>query len=295
MSHSTTEDLSSFLVEECRLFVLLARAARVGVILRRGPTRWWRASLWNMRSDQIEGGQWFHGKIYPEKCDLSPSGELLLYFGGKFRARDMDSGYGITHTVVSRPPYFTALALWPNCGTYGGGGVFLDDQTVVLYQSTSHHRDHPPGPLKVIGYNALDPRHHAEPSSRNGWSGVLTPPQTKRFSAWRKSIDGLTLERTVCGDDYSAIYPERQGAQYRLYRSSDEPLASFVAHWADFDSEGGLVTAVGGRVFRGNLSRKRGPLRWSETASLASEQFAPLTPPGWAQAWKPQRTHPRRG
>jgi hypothetical protein len=39
-----------------------------------------------MRSDQIEGGQWFHGKIYPEKCDLSPSGGRLVYFGGKFRA-----------------------------------------------------------------------------------------------------------------------------------------------------------------------------------------------------------------
>src|SRR5262249_19539217 len=163
------------------------RASRVGVILRRGPSRWWRASLWDIRRDEIKGGQWFHGKLYPEKCDLSPKGELLLYFGGKFRDRDIESGYGITYTAVSRAPYLTARALWPYCGTWGGRGVFLDEQTVILPQSTAHHRDHPPGPLKVIGYNAREPQHRAEPCSRNGWSGIVTPPQMKRFSAWRKS------------------------------------------------------------------------------------------------------------
>lgn len=43
----------------------------------------------------------------------------------------MDRGYGIAYTTVSCPPYFTALALWPSLSTYGGGGMFLDDQTVV--------------------------------------------------------------------------------------------------------------------------------------------------------------------
>jgi hypothetical protein len=123
--------------------VLLARNGKIGVILRRGPTRWWRTSLWDMRTNAIEGGQWFNGKIYPEKCDLSPSGDLLLYFGGKFRARDIDGGYGGTYTAISRPPYLTALTLWPEGSTWGGGGVFLDDRTIVLHQSTRHHTGRP--------------------------------------------------------------------------------------------------------------------------------------------------------
>jgi len=66
--------------------------------------------LWDTHRDEIEGGQWFHGKLSADRCDLSPDGKLLLYFGGKFRARDLESGYGLTYTAIRRPPYFTALA-----------------------------------------------------------------------------------------------------------------------------------------------------------------------------------------
>jgi hypothetical protein len=93
------------------MFVLLARNAGAGVILRRGPTDWWRVTLWDTRRDRFERGQWFRGRMYPDKCDLSPDGKLFIYFAGKFRPREEDKGYGRTWTAVSRPPYLTALAL----------------------------------------------------------------------------------------------------------------------------------------------------------------------------------------
>jgi hypothetical protein len=240
-----------------------------------------------MRTDVIEGGQWLNGKIYPEKCDLSPSGDLFLYFGGKFRARDADKGYGATYTANSRPPYLTALALWPEGSTWGGGGVFLDDQTVVLHQSIRYQPDHPPGPLKVIGFNA----HYrdVQPCSGEGWRGVVAPPQTKRFSRWRKILSsGLTLQRTVVGEEYWKIYSRARGAPYTLYRYDAEVLATFRADWADFDSDGRMVATAGGRLFVGELTRKRGPLIWHETASVASESFTPISAPAWAQQWNPQ-------
>jgi hypothetical protein len=163
--------------------------------------------------------------------------------------------------------------------------LFLDDRTVTLSQSTAYHHDHPPGPLRVIEYNVFDARHNAGPCSRNGWSGVLVSPHTKRFSAWRKSVGGLTPERAVCGDDYYSLYPGREGAQYQLTWLPGVPPASFRAHWADFDSEGRLVAAAGGRLFWGVPTRKRGSLSWSEIASLASERFEPVTAPDWAQQW----------
>jgi hypothetical protein len=35
------------------------------------------------------------------------------------------------YTVLSRPPYFTALALFPEGSTWGGGGRFLDNEHYV--------------------------------------------------------------------------------------------------------------------------------------------------------------------
>src|SRR5262245_50581242 len=112
MAH-TVEDLTPFFGDPCWMFVILARAANLGVILRRGPTEWWRVNLWNTKRDTFEPGQCFRGRIYPEKCDLSPNGKLFIYFAGKFQPLAADRGYGDTWTAVSRPPYLTALALWP--------------------------------------------------------------------------------------------------------------------------------------------------------------------------------------
>jgi hypothetical protein len=157
------EDLTPFFADQCWMQVLLARQASVGVILRRGPTRWWRVTLWETRRDRFEGGQWFRGRIYPDKCDVSPDGKLFIYFAGKFRPRSVAKGYGHTWTAVSRPPYLTALALWPIGDTWGGHGVFYDDRTVLVATSSpsfgaKHHPDHPPGPLRVVEYCSLKKR-----------------------------------------------------------------------------------------------------------------------------------------
>ena len=86
---ATIDDLTPFFEDRCWMFVLLAREANTGVILRRGPTEWWHVTLWDTRRDIFESGQWFRGRIYPEKCDVSPDGNLLIYFAGKFRPRDV--------------------------------------------------------------------------------------------------------------------------------------------------------------------------------------------------------------
>ena len=62
----------------------------------------------------------FKGRIYERRCDLSPDGQLLGYF-----AADRLSGFG-TWTAVSRPPFLTALALWPKGDAWGGGAFFQD-------------------------------------------------------------------------------------------------------------------------------------------------------------------------
>src|SRR5258708_40304808 len=98
----------------CRAFGILARDAPLAVILRRGPSAWVQLIRWQTSSDIIEYGQWFNGRIYERRCDLSPDGKLFIYFAQKKNNKTMaDQDYTYAWTAVSKPPYFTALALWP--------------------------------------------------------------------------------------------------------------------------------------------------------------------------------------
>jgi len=129
--------------------VIRARAAPVALVLRRGPSDWYHLIRWNTAQDTFEHGAWFRGRIYEERCDLSPDGELFLYFalqGSRWR-----TSYQGSWTAVSRPPWLHALGLWPQGDTWGGGGTFLSHRRVALW--TSHlvpHPDHPGTGLEVV-------------------------------------------------------------------------------------------------------------------------------------------------
>ena len=64
----------------CRLFVYLAREAPIGVVLRRGPSAWARLSVWHTNTDSFEHGQWFKGRVYERRSDVSADGSLFVYF-----------------------------------------------------------------------------------------------------------------------------------------------------------------------------------------------------------------------
>jgi hypothetical protein len=256
------------------MLVLLAREAESAVILRRGPTEWWRVTLWDTRRDKFEHGQWFRGRIYPGKCDVSPDGSLLLYFAGKFNRRSADRGYGDTWTAVSRPPYLTALALWPIGGTYGGGGVFLDNRTIAIGGDLPHHRDHPPGPLRLASPAVWPPS-----SVDHGWTSVGAARSSPGYSKFTKRCGDLLL-----GRDLREAYPSRSPTLYTLSRADGEPIALFEAHWADWDQRCRLVAAVGGRVLTGRLTRKK-TLVWRELISTHEDHPVRVEAPPWAQRW----------
>src|ERR1700722_1113868 len=84
----------------CRLFVIPARDVPVALILRRGPSQWSHVVRWNTTDDTFDHGAWIKGRIYEEKCDISPDGRFFVYFihqGSRFGTR-------FTHawTAVSR-------------------------------------------------------------------------------------------------------------------------------------------------------------------------------------------------
>lgn len=113
-----------------KLFVIFAKSESTAVIIRRGPSRWHHVIQWDTNRDVFTNGAWFKGRIYEDKCDLSPDGKLFLYFV----LQGSRAGTEFTHawTAISRTPWMHALALWPQGTTYGGGGRFLDSKTLTL-------------------------------------------------------------------------------------------------------------------------------------------------------------------
>lgn len=274
----------------CRLSVFLAREAPVGVVLRRGPSAWAQLIRWDRQTDAFEPGQWFHGRVYERRCDLSPDGRLLIYFASKQGRRRDDRAIGDAWTAISRPPYFTALALWRNLGTWYGGGAFKTARHVMLDVTCSSdaHPDFPPRGLRF----SRCPAASAPWEQRlllGGWQLVqrgFEPRNHRRVGAreiWQKPnrSGGLRLFREVEDVDF-----RRFGGPYIdtywLESAADlVPLPGIT--WADWEDGNRLVIVRGGKLFQAS---------WNGAALCEAELFdanplrpAELRPPDWAKRW----------
>jgi hypothetical protein len=152
-----------------RVFIITALEAETAIVFRRGPSNWFHLLKWDMSKDRFESGAWFRGSMYPEKCDLSPDGELLLYFvlqGNKSR-----TSYSHAWTAVSRVPWLTALGLWPQGTTYGGGGRFVGNRNIVIRAGNA--APHPDHPGKGLSVELGNPPVHTSTDEVQGatWSG----------------------------------------------------------------------------------------------------------------------------
>jgi hypothetical protein len=289
-----------------RLFCILARKEPRAVILRRGPSRWVQLILWHTDRDEFEYGQWFHGRIYERRCDLSPDGRLFVYFASKFNASTVrDRVYTYAWTAVSRPPYFTALALWPKGDCWAGGGLFEDNRSMMLnhgsYQATPHP-DHGPRGLKVTP----NPHTHGEDGpiyfrrlARDGWQQVQEPVmpyvggnqgwRTEKPGIWEKpSPDGtLTLIMTWTGINFEAFGgPYQLTFSIRQKKGTPIPVSSH-ATWADWDQRGRLVCAEQGRLAEARL--QKGEVTLDVIADFNDRKPEAIKPPDWASDWKPTR------
>ncbi|AUP79254.1 hypothetical protein [Flavivirga eckloniae] len=153
--------------QPARIFFLLAREVNKAVVFRRGPTKWTQMIVWDLNSDELEYGQWSKVKFQKWRCDLSPSGKHLIYLDDQFENGD-------SATVVSKPPFWAAIAKWKHYNPlFGiGGGVFRSENEVTLnwhYMLEADELFPVPPQLKVIckgeSFNVETTR-----LKRDGWS-----------------------------------------------------------------------------------------------------------------------------
>ncbi len=287
------------------LFVILARNGRHALIFRRGPSKQVLLIKWDRRHDRFETGQWFKGRIFERRCDLSPSGEMLVYLAAKHK------GSIGTWTAISRPPYLTALALWPNMGTWGGGGLFESEYSLLLNHDATHRklaegfqlpqqmRVHPLGHRPGRGEDY--PIYHAR-LVRDGWTlkqpgkhtdydgdapikwRFIEPEIYEKCVARRKATCSLRMILRGIG--------ERSGPWYLLDYVLDESghcrLTLPRTDWADWDENGDLLFSDRGKLFRLAWSKARAGDREAarELADFGDLRFAAKEASKRARQWR---------
>ena len=281
-----------------RLSILFARAAPVAVIFRRGPSKHVEVVRWDTRRDTFERGHWFKGRIYDRRSDLSPSGELLVYFASQFNARTVaaDSDTTYAWTAVSRVPWLTALALWPKGDCWWGGGLFERDGAILLNhlpdEATPHPRHRPPRALRVRSNPDAcgeDNPLHRMRLERDGWRmeqamelgkagygfATITPEIMTR--GHRAHPLRVVKERSIEG--FHRI------ERFHVAAPDGTPILPLdVAAWADWDFDGRLIVLRHGTVSVADVTGSAvGSLR--ELIDLTADTFEPREPPASAKQW----------
>jgi hypothetical protein len=276
-----------------RLYCIPATAAPIVAVIRRGPSEWAHIGRWDTAAGTYEPGAWLHGRIYPERCDLSPDGRWLAYF--TLRARTgSDWESGDTYIAISRLPWLKALAAWGTCGTWTRGVHFVDDRRVW---DLGEPTDGDAGPLRrVFGMRVTAPLAFAN-EHRRGWSETDDSPPRDTRGAWDEQIDGLTMRKPRPGSA-SAVDLTARG-YYAAFRSKlpnddfdfayeirtdDSVIALPDVQWADWATDGRLLVATTDGRLQVRTGEPAAPeILWE--ADLARLDPDPQPPPSEASRW----------
>lgn len=261
--------------------MLLAQDAPRAVVIRRGPTDWSRLSLWHTDTDTFEHGQWFHGRVFERRSDLSPDGELMLTFVHKIRA-DAPADSWLT---LSRPPYFTALAVWFVGGTWATGGLFRGSRSAWLGFDVVE----PDRGALVRGFevSTRPPEHfdrsldwtdrtvHLSRLAREGWEHVRT---TDDETVWRRRLPdgGETLELA----EHLLVEGHAIRREVHLAVIDEGRRELGVFDWGGWDHAGRLVGARNGCLLE--LDGRGGERL---LCSFVGQIPEPEAAPAWALRW----------
>ncbi|MBX9939102.1 MAG: hypothetical protein K2Y32_07610 [Candidatus Obscuribacterales bacterium] len=285
----------------CRLHILLARDSSEAVIIKRGPSKQVQLIAWQRDTDKFAPGQWFNGRIYERRCDLSPSGKYLLYFAASHKPPLY------SWTAVSRPPFLTALALWPKGDCWGGGGLFIREREIYLnhpsHQMDLAEKNSLPKQVKVARLNEQAgggedfPIYHLR-LLRDGWRTVDNQeslPEEKinalyhsnlpiiykktRPTNARNRYEGANLSMSICGiaEPNNPWYI----VEYQVEGSGGAVIKKLGRlDWADWDSNGDLLFAKTGRIFR-----SKDLIESTELVDLRTNLYQEIAAESWAKQW----------
>lgn len=190
--------------------------------------------------DRLEKGSRFYGRLFPERCDLSPDGRLFVYFAMRGR---LSSGQAdpATWTAVCAPPCLKALVFCPNGSTWGGGGLFLRDRRLVLFDGD------PESTATVRGYRIIHDTKLLTEKEQVAIMARFRRPASLQFESplqtRRKKLPYLvrTLKPHVASgyDMFEYMLLDLDGSDVK---GAEEVI---LANWAGWDARGRLLLAAG--------------------------------------------------
>ena len=258
------------------------------MIFRRGPSKYVEIVRWDLSRDVFERGQWFRGRIYDRRSDLSPDGELLVYFAAKYIRPETGGADALySWTAVSRAPWLTALALWPKTDAWWGGGLFTGPRRLWLNHPpdrAEHHPEHRPRGLTIEtnpDATGEDEPVYSRRLDREGWTlrqklevevsrdrgyRTLVPEQRAKTAPPDSGADGMSiiLERSLTRATYRTLF--------RIEGAADEAeLPPGPMDWMDWDPRGRIIALSGGRVWAADVGEGR-IRRFAELLDLRGDE-----------------------
>ncbi len=265
-------------------------------------------------------GQWFHGRIYERRGDLSPDGKLLVYFAANWKDRSgPNSG---SWTAVSRPPYLSALAIWFKGDAWNGGGLFKTNNELGHNNggpNAFRSRD-PHIPLNAFDLNlgqGEDYPIEEVRERRDGWVMIqkmnVTEPPLPSWPPLPPLEAGQTMSHETILElanwfkenppdlsgyvTHAPAILEKACGQWRLQR--EERLEGFsmirkfallnsdidltATDWAEWDHRQRLVFARAGKLYA--VKPNEGSAGIAELVDLNRNVFTPMEAPDWACRW----------
>jgi hypothetical protein len=258
-----------------------------------------------MERDLFYPGQWFKGRIYERRSDLSPDGKHLVYFAANYKPPYR------TWTAVSRPPYLTAVVFWPNNGAWGGGGLFEAEDELRLNHRAEYLKPatetEVPRELSVSllepysGCGEDNPIFHFR-LHRDGWALIQEGEGIEHRWGAPLSFEfdpPIVYARARPGGGSSwelrmmiRGIGERRGAwyvvEYELFHlTTQQSMPLGRLDWADWCHSGDLVFAKDGRVWRLALNQTECPSPQDAQllVDLRPLSFQAMPPPPQAREW----------
>lgn len=234
-----------------RLHVLLARGAKLGLVIRRGPSKSVCSILWNRKTDTFKLGQWLRGRIYERRSDLSPDGRHFIYLAMNGRWESETKG---SWTAISRAPYLKAVSLFAKGDCWHGGGLFLSDKEFWLNDGYGHtelkttrqlRRNLSYQPPSYFGGECLNVYYNR--LQRDGW--VMHGEEYQGATLFEKTLPKSWVLRKLAFVEIGA--PPGRGVYWdahELRHTSTGNLLAFPEwEWADF-VDGRLVWGTNGQL-----------------------------------------------